>query len=331
MKRLPTVQDVAVQAGVGTGTVSRVLNRHPGVSELNRSRVLQAIHDLNYVPNPHARRFAGGRSYSAAVLLPVVSTEFYLRLLNGLESAFQAGHYDTALFPLLNRDRLDRFLRPGMLASQADGLVMVTYDLTPLLREPPARPRQPMVLVNAFSSDLDCAYVDNHLGGRLAGEHAVTQPGGLYALWVEADLNDLFPIQVFEDRRAGFHGAVTSAGRHVCQETFTRFDSLAIHQAVCALLDDAVFPCTVFASADQMAMALVDEAHRRALRVGEDLRVIGFDDHPWAAARGLTTVHQPVEQMGAEAGRLLLGRLNGFAGPPRACRLLPRLVIRATA
>ncbi|WP_242403012.1 substrate-binding domain-containing protein [Deinococcus deserti] len=148
---------------------------------------------------------------------------------------------------------------------------------------------------------------------------------------MKADLDEQLPTRVFEDRRAGFHEALTQAGRAVRGETFTGFDSLAIYHTVCALLDQAVFPCTIFASADQIAAVLLDEAEWRGVQVGKDLRVVGFDDHPWAAARGLTTVHQPVERMGAEAGHLLLSLLNGFDGPPRSCRLVPRLVVRMTA
>ncbi|MFC3719805.1 LacI family DNA-binding transcriptional regulator [Deinococcus metalli] len=328
---VPTIHDVAIRAGVGAGTVSRVLNRHPKVSDAVRARVTQAIHDLKYTPNPHARQFAGGRSYSIATVLPVVATDFYLRLLTGLEDTCHAAHYDTALFPLLSQERLARLLTPGSLVGQADGLVMVTYDLTEMFDPSATQIRQPVVLANAFTPKLDCAYVDNHLGGRLAGEHAVTRPGELYAIWVATDLDALFSTRVFKDRRAGFHDVVTAAGRSIRHEMFTRYDSLAIHQAVCALLDDAVFPCTVFAAADQIAAVMLDEAGRRALRVGEDLRIIGFDDHPWSAERGLTTVHQPVGQMGAEAGRLLLSRLNGYSGPPREARLAPHLVVRATA
>ncbi|MGI8747264.1 MAG: LacI family DNA-binding transcriptional regulator, partial [Deinococcus sp.] len=112
----PTIQDVARQAEVGLGTVSRVLNNHASVREVTREAVLRAIADLGYVPNPHARRIAGGRSYTISVLLPVVTTEFYLRLLDGLEQAFQEARYDVAIFPLLDRSRLERYLGSHTLA-----------------------------------------------------------------------------------------------------------------------------------------------------------------------------------------------------------------------
>ncbi|WP_104990158.1 LacI family DNA-binding transcriptional regulator [Deinococcus sp. NW-56] len=329
--RKPTIQDVARRAGVGVGTVSRVLNNHPSVRGATREGVLRAIADLDYTPNPHARRIAGGKSYTISVLLPVVTTEFYVRLLDGLESAFQAARYDVAIFPLLDRSRLERYLGSHTLAYQADGLVMATYNLTSLLAERRVRTGQPTVLVDAYAEGVDCAYMDNVTGGRLAGEYAAGLPGDLYAVWVETELDQLFTTRVFEDRRSGFLEALTAAGRPLCGEFTASFDPLAARTVAATLLDAAALPCTVFASADLLAGALLDEAHARGLKIGEDVRVIGFDDQPWAAGRDLTTLHQPVEAMGFEAAGLLLGRLGGYRGPARARRFEPRLVVRGSA
>jgi len=329
--RKPTIQDVAREAGVGVGTVSRVLNNHAAVKGATRENVLKAISDLDYTPNPHARRIAGGKSYTISVLLPVVTTEFYVRLLDGLESAFQEARYDVAIFPLLDRSRLERYLGSHTLAYQADGLVMATYNLTALLSERRVRTQQPTVLVDAHTEGVDCAYMDNVRGGRLAGEYAARLPGELYAIWVETELDHLFTTRVFEERRAGFLEALGAAGRPLRAEFNASFDALAARNAAVTLLDAAEFPCTVFASADLLAGALLDEAQARGLKPGSDVRIIGFDDQPWAAARGLTTLHQPVEQMGFEAAGLLLTRLAGHRGPPRARRFEPRLVVRDTA
>ena len=334
--RKPTIQDVARQAGVGVGTVSRVLNNHTAVKSITRETVLRAIADLDYTPNPHARRIAGGKSYTISVLLPVLTTEFYARLLDGLETAFQEARYDVAIFPLLDRSRLERYLGSHTLAYQADGLVMATYNLTQMFHERRLRTQQPTVLVDAYAENVDCSFMDNVVGGQLAGEYAATFPGPLYAVWVETELDQLFTTRVFEDRRAGFTQAVQGAGRSVQAEYTSSFDTLAARNTAAALLsaaqaDPAGLPCTVFASADLLAGALLDEVQIRGLTPGKDVRIIGFDDQPWAAARGLTTLHQPVESMGYEAAGLLLSRLGGFKGPARARRFEPRLIVRDTA
>ena len=343
----PTIQDVARRAGVGVGTVSRVLNNHAAVRATTRESVLGAIAELDYTPNPHARRIAGGKSYTISVLLPVVTTEFYVRLLDGLEHAFQEARYDVAIFPLLDRSRLERYLGSHTLAYQADGLVMATYNLTQLFQSGTgfsgtgnasmgARPYGgPSVLVDAYAEGVDCAYMDNLLGGRLAGQYASQltrmQGGGhLYAVWVETELDHLFTTRVFSERRSGFLEAVTAAGSRVSGEYISSFDSLNARMVAAQLLDEATLPATVFASADLLAGALLDEAQGRGLVLGEQLKVIGFDDQPWAQGRGLSTLHQPVEAMGYEAAQLLLSRLAGHEGPPRARRFEPRLIVRAS-
>ena len=328
----PTIQDVARRAGVGVGTVSRVLNNHVAVRDSTRDSVLGAIAELNYTPNPHARRIAGGKSYTISVLLPVVTTEFYVRLLDGLEQAFQEARYDVAIFPLLDRSRLERYLGSHTLAYQADGLVMATYNLTQMFQSGSGiRPYSgPTVLVDAHADTVDCAYMDNLLGGRLAGEYASGLDGNLYAVWVETELDQLFTTRVFDDRRSGFLEAVQRSGGRVGGEYVSSFDSLTARTVAAQLLDEVAYPATVFASADLLAGALLDEAHARGLTVGGELKIIGFDDQPWAQGRGLTTLHQPVEAMGYEAAQLLLSRLSGEDGPPRARRFEPRLIVRAS-
>lgn len=334
--RKPTIQDVARQAGVGVGTVSRVLNNHLAVKEVTRETVLRAISELDYTPNPHARRIAGGKSYTISVLLPVLTTEFYVRLLDGLETAFQEARYDVAIFPLLDRSRLERYLASHTLAYQADGLVMATYNLTQMFHERRLGHQQPTVLVDAYAENVDCSYMDNVIGGELAGDYAAQFSGPLYAIWVETELDLMFTTRVFEDRRAGFHKAISAAKRTVAGEFISSFDSLAARNTAIKLLDEVQadldnLPCTVFASADLLAGALLDEVQARGLKAGQDVRIIGFDDQPWAAQRGITTLHQPVESMGYEAAQLLLTRLNSYKGPPRARRFEPRLIVRETA
>lgn len=333
--RAPTIQDVARAAGVGVGTVSRVLNNHPSVKGSTRETVLRVMAELDYTPNPHARRIAGGKSYTISVLLPVVTTEFYVRLLDGLENAFQEARYDVAIFPLLDRARLERYLGSHTLAYQADGLVMATYNLSGMFHEKRQRTQQPTVLVDAYAEGVDCAYMDNTAGGKAAGDYAATLGGHLFAIWVETELDQLFATRVFEERRSGFLAALEHAERPIAGEYTAGFDSLSARQTAARLLDEAQaagqLPCTVFASADLLAAALMDEAQSRGLRVGDEVKIIGFDDQPWAASRGLTTLHQPIESMGYEAAMLLLSRLGEYKGAARARKFTPRLIVRETA
>jgi LacI family transcriptional regulator len=90
-------------------------------------------------------------------------------------------------------------------------------------------------------------------------------------------------------------------------------------------------PVNIFALCDLFALGVVEEAARTGLDIGKDVRVIGFDDHPWTAELGLTTVHQNIEEMGETAAGLLLERLSGDKSPVREVRFTPELVVRNSA
>ncbi len=325
-----TIQEVAHKAGVGVGTVSRVLNNHKSVRPETRERVTSAMQELGFVPNPHARRVAGGKSYSVSIILQVVGTEFYIRLLSGLEKTLETHRYDSALFPLIGRERLERYLNSSTLAYQSDGIIMASHNLGDLYSDGKLPTRQPVVIVDGCSRHYDSVFLDNELGGELAAKALAGLAGEIHAISVHQALDEVFKNTVFQDRMRGFRKALETAKRPLpepCLQTIT-FDLNNARQAAQNILDNATFPVNIFAAADLVALAVLDEAKARNLEIGTDVRVIGFDDHPWAKERGLTTLHQPVEAMGAAAAELLIERLNGYQGKPRQVRFEPHLIER---
>ncbi len=325
-----TIQEVAEKAGVGVGTVSRVLNNHKSVRPETRERVSAAMQELGFIPNPHARRVAGGKSYTVSIILQVVGTEFYIRLLSGLEKTLETHRYDSALFPLIGRERLERYLNSSTLAYQSDGIVMASHNLGDLYPDGKLPTRQPVVIVDGNSCHYDSVYLDNELGGELAARALAALDGEKYAISVHQDLDTVFKTTVFQDRMRGFknyfennHTAMPEANI----QTIT-FDLENARRATQHILDTATLPVNIFAAADLIAMAVIDETRARNLEIGRDVRVIGFDDHPWAKEHGLTTLHQPVEAMGATAAELLVERLSGYDGAPRQVRFEPRLIER---
>ncbi len=325
-----TIQQVAEAAGVGVGTVSRVLNNHKSVRTETRERVETAMRELGFIPNPHARRVAGGKSYTVSIILQVVGTDFYIRLLNGLETTLEAHRYDSALFPLLGRERLERYLNSSTLAYQSDGIVMASHNLGDLYSDGRLPTHQPVVIVDGFNPHYDSVYLDNRLGGELAARALSAYSGGLYAISVHQELDEAFKTSVFSDRMQGFYGELERLGRSVPQDA-TRtvvFNSENARTAARDLLSHATLPANIFAAADLIALGVLEEAKALGLEVGRDVRVIGFDDHPWSAEQGLSTIHQPVEAMGVAAAELLIERLSGFTGEPRQVRFEPRLIER---
>jgi len=331
-KRKPTIQEVARLAKVGIGTVSRVLNNHPSVRAETRARVEWAIEELAYTPNPHARRIAGGRSYTISVLLPVLATDFYNRLIEGIEETLAPQRYDLALFPLLSRSRLERYLDGRLLAYQADGLLVASCDLTELFAQHRLPTERPVVLVDTWSPVYDSVYCDNSLGGALAGRYLARFPGPITAIVIEEEIDRLLGHTVFSERLAGFQGALAELGRPFGPE-FLYVTHLSVEGGQLGLqrfLEHFGTPLNIFAGADLIARGVVEEARRQGLVVGRDVRVLGYDDHPWAQELQLSSLRQPIEEMGAQATRLLLERIRGHAGPPRRIRFEPELVIRGS-
>jgi LacI family transcriptional regulator len=322
-----TIQEVADKAGVGVGTVSRVLNNHKSVRPETRERVTIAMQELGFIPNPHARRVAGGKSYTVSIILQVVGTEFYIRLLSGLEKTLESHRYDSALFPLIGRERLERYLNSSTLAYQSDGIIMASHNLGDLYSDGRLPTRQPVVLVDGINPQYDSVYLDNELGGALAARAIDSLDGEVYAISVHQDLDEVFKNTVFQDRMRGFKKTIGTRLPENHIQTIS-FDLSHARSAAQHIFEQATLPVNIFAAADLLAMAVMDEAQSRHLELGKDVRLIGFDDHPWAQQRGLTTVHQPVEAMGATAAELLIERLSGFDGAARQVRFEPRLVER---
>lgn len=329
-KRKPTIHEVAHLAKVGIGTVSRVLNNHPSVRPETRSRVLSTMTNLGYSPNPHARRVASGRSYTISLVLPVASTEFYSRLLEGIEHILAEEHYEIALFPILSPSRLERYLENRSLAYQTDGLLVSSQGLSYLLPDQRFPTERPVVLVDAYNTRYDSAFMDNRLGGVLAAQHLATFPGKIFAIQVQEELDLVLKNTVGLERIEGFREGLRIAGKPLLDSQIfvTRFSIEGGRLALQHFMRLAKPPYNIFTGADLLALGVLEEAERQGLEVGEQIRPLGFDGHPWTAAKGLSTLAQPIEEMGAEAARLLMDRIRGYRGSPRDRRFEPSLIVR---
>jgi LacI family transcriptional regulator len=287
---------------------------------------------LGYSPNPHARRIAGGKSYTISVMVPFVATEFFSRLLDGIESVLTEERYDLAIFPLLSQRRLQLYLQSHTLAYQTDGLIVSSLDITRLFVGGKLPTDRPIVVVDGKSDRFDSSYVDNRLGGQMAAEHLLGFPGPLFLVTLEEDLDRAFTDTVFSERVAGFTEWIERHRRALPDNHIhvTRFSAEGGRLALQQFMRVDPPPYNIFAGADLLALGILEEAERHGLRLGQDLRVLGYDGQPWTAEHGLSTLVQPVEQMGAEAARFLLERINGKPGPVRSSRFEPRLVTRVS-
>lgn len=329
---MATIADVAKQAGVGLGTVSRVLNGSPQVRDETRQRVLAAIAELEYRPNPLARGLSLGRSHTLGVVVPFFTHASAVERLRGVAAALEGSRYDLVLFNVSSPDHRDEHLASLTRRDRADGLLVMSLPPPPRELERLTSSRVPVVLVDARGEDVPMVVTDDVAGGRLATQHLVDL-GHERIAFIGDDPGNPFGFTAGSQREQGYREVLDAAGlaqrpelvrhgRHDREEARTlAADLLALPDA----------PTAVFASSDVQATGVLAAAVATGRRVPEDLSVIGFDDIELSTYVGLTTVRQPLFDSGYLGARLLLDALDTNEPPTAGEHELPlELVERST-
>jgi DNA-binding LacI/PurR family transcriptional regulator len=327
-----TIADVAAHAGVGAGTVSRVLNNSPRVSEQTRARVLAAIELLDYRPNPLARGLSRGRCQTLGAVVPFFTHASAVERLRGVAAAVDGSRYDLVLFNVESPLHRDEHFANLTRRDRADGLLVMSLPPPASSLERLAESDVPVVLLDVRSGDVPAVVTDDVEGGRLATRHLLALGHERIAFIGEDPDNPL--------------GFIASIGReHGYRETMSRADVRVPvgyirhgpHERPVArrlteqLLARRDRPTAVFASSDTQALGVLEAARAAGLDVPGDLSVVGFDDVEVSAYAGLTTVRQPLFESGKLAATLLLEALEQERPPaPGVHQLALELVERST-
>jgi DNA-binding LacI/PurR family transcriptional regulator len=329
-----TISDVATRAGVGAGTVSRVLNGSPKVSPGTRTRVLEAMAALDFRPNPLAQRLSRGRCQTLGVVVPFFTHASAVERLRGVVSALDGSLYDLVLFnveaPVHREEHFASITKGG----RADGILVLSLqppagDLARLVDS-----GMPIVLVDVHGDNVPSVLTDDVEGGRLATEHLLGLGHRRIAFIGEDPANDLgFSATAKRERayRAGMAAAGLDADPALV--AYCPHDKALAEQLAAGLLTGADRPTAIFASSDVQALGVLAAARAAGLRVPEDLSIVGYDDIEVAAYAGLTTVRQPLFETGRLGAALLLEALEQGDGAVEAVdHVLPvELVVRTSA
>lgn len=313
-KRPVTIRDVARVAQVSMTTVSHALSSKRPVSPETAERIRAAIDHLGYVPHSGARSLQSGRAMMIGLVVPDVSDPFFGELAVSVERSADDLDFGVVLSSSISRAERDaRYL--NLLRSRSiDGLIYVAGEVRVDERLADLAARHPIVLADESVASLESiplVAADHTQGGRLVAEHlrelghtrvaVLTGPRGLRSA---------------EERVSGFLSVLP--GATVVDGDFT--EEVAYHRTA-KLLAGATPPTAVFASNDVSAFGVIDAARDRGLSVPDDLSVIGFDDVPLSGriSPGLTTVRQPVGEIGRVAVETLLAEIAGESpgSPPR--------------
>jgi LacI family transcriptional regulator len=327
---LPTIGDVARQAGVSTVTVSRVLNNAPNVNPATRLRVEQTIRELGYVPNVVARSLRSKRTSSLALILPDVTNPFWTTVARGVEDAAQSSGYSVLL---CNTDEscIKQLRCIDLVASRrVDGVIIAPFD-SDVQNIQALRSREiAIVLVDRSISDWDTDMVrGDSVGGAQALVRHLIGLGHTRIAMISGPLI----TSTAQDRVDGYCAALREAGIAPDPALIRRgeFRASSGDELMGQLLDGGLNPTAVFAANNAIAMGVIDAATRRGRRIPHDLALVCFDDFDAASHLFpfLTVAVQPAYEMGARAAQLLLSRIEaGSALPPRHLLLPIRLIIR---
>jgi LacI family transcriptional regulator len=321
-----TITDIAREAGVSVPTVSRVLNGRADVAAGTRAKVAGLLEH-------HGYRRRGSRQVARANLIDLVFNDldspWAVEIIRGVEEVAHTSGMGTVVSAIHRRSSAAQQWMQNLQARASDGVILVTSGLEPKLQAELRRLQVPTVVIDPAGVPglaVPTIGATNWAGGLSATEHLISLGHRRIGL-IAGPPRLLCSRARLDGYRAALDAAGLTAEGLVYEGDFYHESGFA---GAGQLLDSAQPPTAFFASSDQMALGVYEAVRRRGLRVPDDISVVGFDDLPestWASPP-LTTVRQPLAQMGMVAARTILRLLQGDQLESPKVELATELIVR---
>jgi LacI family transcriptional regulator len=321
-----TIRDVAHRAGVSIATVSRALRDADSVTPETRARVIRAAAELEYVPSQLGRQLAQGRHAANGIVFPDLSGPYYAEVVLGYESV--AAQLGRSVLILSTHGRRDADALVTGLAARCDGIVILTRTVDDEVVHRLTRRGTPVVLVARTPvPDADSVNAENSASAALLGEHLVAS-GARSVRFVGDPAASPDSTERFEALKA----AAERGGAKVTVDPVSQFSEEAgMHAARAALATRPTALPDAFACAnDELALGLMLGLRDAGVRVPDDTLVSGWDDVMAARYAGLTTVRQPMRELGVRAAQLLDQLIHRTREDPVHEVLATELIVRQT-
>jgi LacI family transcriptional regulator len=324
-----TIADVAAHAGVSKTTVSRVLNGKGELNAATAARVRQVIAELGYVPSAGAVGLARGRTQVVGMLVPSLTWPWIGQVLQGVIDVVEAEGFGLLLFTCDRGEESLRRFAKQVSSKSFDGLLVIEPEGTLDYITELHHAGLPVVLIDdrGHRPLFPSVATTDRSGGESAARH-------LLELGRERPVVITGPVAFgcTQERLAGFADAYAEAGHPLFPEQVVvgDFTFEQGHASITAVLSTGMTFDAVFAQNDQSASGVLRALREAGIRVPEDVAVVGFDDVPLASYSdpALTTVHQPLREMGDAAAQMLLALFKGVQLPNAASVLPTHLVVR---
>lgn len=325
-----TATEVARRAGVSQSAVSRTFTPGASVAPRTRAAVLEAARALGYRPNLIARSLITRRSRIVGVAVGYLHNQFYPSVLESLSARLQALGYQLLLFTAPQAEHADPLLE-DILRYQVDGLILASTTLSSRLAAECRAHGIPVILFNRTTdgrSTVESVTGDNRRGGRTIADFLVAGGHRHFAFMAGVENSS-----TSRDRERGFREGLAARGVTRIERVVGQYDFDRAGAVAASLFERVHPPDALFCASDHMAIAAIDAARRRGLRVPQDVSIVGFDDAVPARWAGydLTTFSQPVEAMVEATVGLLQARLADPALPLRRIVVPGVLIVRGSA
>ena len=321
-----TIYSVAERAGVSIASVSRVLQGSTAVSAKTRQRVLDAAEELKYVPLAAARSLAVRHHEAHGLVLPELSGPYYSELLMGFESRAADLGQSVVLMLAEGKDNLPAAVRK--LATRVDGLAMLGSSAIPRTTVTALHGSKPVVLIAGDpGSDVDTVTAENTHSAEEITSHVLGH--GRSALLFAGDPDSGPDVR---DRYAGFVAAHAAAGLAVPEPVRVPLREADGSALADRMLSGDVTTDALVCANDELALAVIKRLHEGGMSVPDDVAVVGWDDVMTARyiEPALTTVRQPVRELGAQAAERLHRRITGGPVDDGPLVIPTHLVIRSS-
>lgn len=325
-----TMRDVAEAAGVSVATVSRVLSGARQVDPELAGVVEATCERLGYRRNNVARALRRQTTQTAGMIVPHIANPFFAGAVQAVERALQVEQYGLLLGDSRDDPDLEAVHVRALIDRRVDGLLLIPCETDasgPAVTE--AAREIPIVLLDRWIDgiDADGVAVDNEAGVQATLAH-LDAIGRRYAAFVGAAASIPTARERVEAYRSGVRRTrIANAG-----ELLGDFSVEWGRKAAVELAARSRRPDAIVCGNDLIALGVLEGLREAGVDVPSAMAVTGFDDIGFATIShpALTTVRQPIDEIGAEAARLLLGRIAGYEGPPRRTRLAPELIARGS-
>lgn len=326
-----TIYDIAKKAGVSIATVSRVVNNSDGIADKTREKVLKVADELGYYPQAYAQGLARKKKNIIMVVVPVLSNYFFMEVLAGIQDEISNYSYDLNIFNVQSNGEDNMFPQVENIIKRqwADGYLFISTHLRDEELEKLQNYDMPITLIDESYPGMDSVSVNNEKGIEKAMQYFLDN--GMTRIAMISAMKTSKPGQ---QRIEGYKNALKEAGVSIDEELIATGDSMYRdgfseengYEAMIKLLEMPEPPEACFCTSDIQAVGAMKAMREKGIQIP----IIGYDDITISDYIGLSTIRQPMYNMGSFATKKLMKRMKNRDADPEQKVFAPELILRSS-